>query len=282
MKNLKKLIERWRLKYKLTYINAESFDVKWSIKLSFINFLTLLIFLIFLISFCTYFLLLYTPLKKYAFDAVSIYEINSQLEDNQKALYTVEKELENLENYNNTIRRILLDQPIEDPMDVQKIDSLEGIVRIDFKSNTADSLLRLKIEDELVEPKTNTTNFQSDFFMSPVSGKISRSVNFGKKHFGVDIVTSEDEPIKAALEGLVIFSGWTSQQGYVIILQHQNNLITAYKHCSVILKSEGEYAEAGDPIAIVGTSGELSDGPHLHFEVWQKGVPLNPQEFISF
>jgi len=282
MKNLKKMIERWRIKYKLSYTNAESFDVKWSIKLSFINFLTLLVFSIFFISLSTYFLLLYTPLKQYAFDSASIYEMNNQLESNQKALNSLEKELLSIENHNNTMRKILLGKPIEDSIEQIEIDSLEGIVRVDFDSNEADSLLRLKIEEELAKPNTKSVRFQSDFFMSPVSGKISRSVNFKKKHYGVDIVTTPDEPIKAALEGLVIFSGWTSQQGYVIILQHQNNLLTAYKHCSVVLKSEGEYAEAGDPIAIVGTSGELTDGPHLHFEVWQNGIPLNPQEFISF
>ena len=118
--------------------------------------------------------------------------------------------------------------------------------------------------------------------MSPVNGSISRSINLNDKHYGVDIATLKDEPIKATLEGQVVFAGWSSQQGNVIIIQHQNNLLSAYKHCSVILKTEGEYVEAGDPIGIVGNSGEFTDGPHLHFEVWQNGLPLNPQEFISF
>lgn len=282
IKKIGNLLKRWRIKYKLTYMNADTFDVKWSIKLSFVNFLTLLIFLIFIVSLSTYFLLLYTPLKKFTFDSVSIYTLNSKLEQNSKALKKVEKELELQEKYSENLRKILLDEPFEDSASLRKIDTLEGVIEIDFENSPADSILRTKIETNLLQPKSAAVSFQADFFMSPVKGRISRSVNFAEKHYGVDIVTKADEPVKAALEGLVIFAGWTSKQGNVIILQHQNNLITAYKHCSVILKSEGEYVQVGDPIGIVGTSGELSDGPHLHFEVWQKGIPLNPQEFISF
>lgn len=282
MKKLKNLISRWREKYKLTYMNADTFDAKWTIKLSFINFLTLLVFFIFMIALTTYFILLYTPLRRYAFDSVSIYNLNSQLEENSKALLKAEATLHQQEKYSDNLRKILLEETFTDTAQLRQIDTLEGVIEVNFENSSADSILRQKIESDLLEPKNNQSNFQSDFFMSPVTGKISRSVNFSKRHYGIDIVTAEDEPIKAALEGLVVFSGWTSQQGHVIILQHQNNLLTAYKHCSVLLKSEGDYVEIGDPIGIVGTSGELTDGPHLHFEVWQKGVPLNPQEFISF
>lgn len=282
MEKIKNLIKKWRKKYKLTYTNDTTFDVKWSVKLSFINFLTLVLFFTFIIAISTYFLLLYTPLKRYAFDSVSIYNLNEQLEKNTKALQKAEKTLFQQEKYSKNLQKILLNEAFIDTAQLRQIDTLEGVIELNFENSPADSILREKIETDLLEPKSNPSIFQSDFFMSPVTGKISKSTDFSKKHYGVDVVTQADEPIKAVLEGLVVFAGWTNMQGNVIILQHQNNLLTAYKHCSVLLKSEGDYVEAGDPIGIVGTSGELTDGPHLHFEVWQKGVPLNPEEFISF
>ena len=282
MEKIKNLIKKWRKKYKLTYKNDTTFDVKWSVKLSFINFLTLVLFFTFIIAISTYFLLLYTPLKRYAFDSVSIYNLNEQLEKNTKALQKAEKTLFQQEKYSKNLQKILLNEAFIDTAQLRQIDTLEGVIELNFENSPADSILREKIETDLLEPKSNPSIFQSDFFMSPVTGKISKSTDFSKKHYGVDVVTQADEPIKAVLEGLVVFAGWTNMQGNVIILQHQNNLLTAYKHCSVLLKSEGDYVEAGDPIGIVGTSGELTDGPHLHFEVWQKGVPLNPEEFISF
>ncbi|MDX1349377.1 MAG: M23 family metallopeptidase [Putridiphycobacter sp.] len=281
-KKLSNIIRKWREKYKLTYMNADTFDVKWSIKLSFINFLTLLVFLIFIISISTYFLLVYTPLKRFTFESVSMYTLNDQQIKNSKAIVKAEKLLEQHEKYSENLRKILLDEPFDDTATLRQIDTLEGAIQVDFENSAADSILRNKIESSLLEPKNEGGPFQADFFMSPVSGTVSRSTNFQQKHYGVDIVTKADEPVKAVLEGLVVFAGWTNRQGNVIILQHQNNLITAYKHCSVLMKAEGDFVQAGDPIGIVGTSGELTDGPHLHFEIWQKGVPLNPQEFISF
>ncbi len=282
MKRLRLLFKKWQEKYKLTYIHADTFDVKWSVKLSFINFLTLLVFFVFIISVATYFALMYTPLKRFAFDNVSIYNLNAQLETNNQALRIAEKKLGQQERYLENLRLILLDKPFDDTLKDKRIDTLEGVVRIDFEKSKADSILREKIENNVMESNQTQPAFSADFFMSPVNGKISRSINISEKHYGIDIATLKDEPIKATLEGLVIFSGWTSQQGNVIILQHQNNLLSAYKHCSVLLKSEGEYVETGDPIGIVGNSGEWTDGPHLHFEVWQNGLALDPQEFISF
>ena len=102
------------------------------------------------------------------------------------------------------------------------------------------------------------------------------------KHYGIDIVTSHSEAIKATLDGTVIYGGWTLETGYALAIQHQHNLISIYKHNSVLLKKEGDHVRAGDPIGIAGSSGELSSGPHLHFELWYNGTPINPEEYIIF
>ena len=102
------------------------------------------------------------------------------------------------------------------------------------------------------------------------------------KHYGVDIVSVQNEAIKATLSGVVIFTGWTLETGYTISIQHENDLVSVYKHNSALLKDQGSHVNAGDPIAIIGSTGELSSGPHLHFELWYNGVPVDPTEFIKF
>jgi biotin carboxyl carrier protein len=120
------------------------------------------------------------------------------------------------------------------------------------------------------------------FFFPPVKGMASHRFLASPNHFGVDINTKKDEPVKAILEGTVIFAGWTKEAGYMIQLQHTENLVSVYKHNTTNLKKEGDRVRAGDPIAIVGNSGEQTEGPHLHFELWHKGFPVDPQDFIQF
>jgi len=95
-------------------------------------------------------------------------------------------------------------------------------------------------------------------------------------------VAKRNEAVNATLDGTVIFSDWTVETGYVIGIQHKGNYISVYKHNSVLLKNQGSFVKAGEPIAIVGESGELSSGPHLHFELWYNGTPVDPKEYIAF
>ena len=119
-------------------------------------------------------------------------------------------------------------------------------------------------------------------FYAPLKGLISDSFNLQNEHFGVDVLAAENEAIKASLGGTVVFSDWTSETGYSIAIQHDNNLISFYKHNSVLLKKTGELVKAGDVIAIIGNSGEFSSGPHLHFEMWHNGKAIDPEHHILF
>jgi murein DD-endopeptidase MepM/ murein hydrolase activator NlpD len=119
-------------------------------------------------------------------------------------------------------------------------------------------------------------------FFSPLKGVITNDFNNLNRHYGVDIVAGMNETIKAVLDGTVIFSNWTLETGYVIAIQHPQNIVSIYKHNSALLKKVGESVRAGDPIAIIGETGELSTGPHLHFELWNEGNPVNPRDYITF
>jgi murein DD-endopeptidase MepM/ murein hydrolase activator NlpD len=119
-------------------------------------------------------------------------------------------------------------------------------------------------------------------FFSPIKGLVTNSFNAIQNHYGTDIVGAPNEVVKATLGGTVVMATWTLETGYVIEIQHDNNLISVYKHNAELLKRVGDHIRVGDPIAIMGNSGELTTGPHLHFELWYKGTPLNPEDYISF
>lgn len=128
----------------------------------------------------------------------------------------------------------------------------------------------------------NYNELQETFFFSPITGFVSDKYDAKRGHFGVDVVTKANEPIKCIADGTVIMSSWTQDSGYVIMVQHQANLISVYKHNAELLKKAGTFVNAGEILSIVGNSGEMTSGPHLHFELWYNGNPLNPEEFVTF
>src|SRR5688572_1143802 len=126
------------------------------------------------------------------------------------------------------------------------------------------------------------SELQETFFYSPITGFVSDQYNVKTGHMGVDVVAKANEAIKCIADGTVIFSSWTQDSGYVIVVQHRGNLISTYKHNAQLLKKVGTFVNGGEIIAIVGNSGELTNGPHLHFELWYNGNSLNPEEFVTF
>jgi murein DD-endopeptidase MepM/ murein hydrolase activator NlpD len=155
------------------------------------------------------------------------------------------------------------------------------------QSSSIDSLFRKEFEgyglSMLSSVNYYSTELQELFYFTPVSGIIISSFDPASSgHYGVDVVAKDNEPIKAVAEGTVVFSGWTQDFGYTLIIQHKAGILSVYKHNSVLLEKVGNYVAAGDVIAIIGNTGELTSGPHLHFELWYNGNPVNPEEFVSF
>ena len=116
----------------------------------------------------------------------------------------------------------------------------------------------------------------------PIVGELTNEMNISSGHFGVDIIAPKNEAVVAILKGTIVYQNWSPTDGHVVNIQHKNNLLSIYKHNSEVLKKIGEYVDAGEPISIVGNSGEHSTGPHLHFELWHNGYPINPKKFINF
>jgi murein DD-endopeptidase MepM/ murein hydrolase activator NlpD len=173
------------------------------------------------------------------------------------------------------------------PEDNLVIDSAIGTYDIAFTEYNHDSVFQDKLLAEqlslsIQNSETNKTGLSQLNFFVPVKGLVTNHFNSVADHFGVDLVSDPNARISSVLPGTLIFSGWTIETGYVIYIQHESDLVSVYKHNAELLKKTGDKVKAGEAIAIIGNSGELSTGPHLHFELWHNGTALNPEQFIDF
>lgn len=165
------------------------------------------------------------------------------------------------------------------------IDKLNEDIEL-YNLPAIDSQFRREFEESGEVEVTLSSKFsgplQEIFFFSPISGIVSSPYNIKSEHYGVDVVAKKNEPVKSVADGTVIFSDWSQEAGNVIAIQHRNNLISVYKHNSALMKKVGNFVSAGDIVSIIGNTGELTTGPHLHFELWYNGNPVDPEEFVSF
>ena len=157
---------------------------------------------------------------------------------------------------------------------------------IDFQAvltNAEDSILRKYVEEE---DKFNLTKnelvIENKMFVSPVKGQITQKFDPLNNHFALDILVDTGTPVKSILEGKVIFSEWSIDTGHVLIIDHGDDIISVYKHNSKVLKTQNNFVKAGEVIAYSGNQGTLSTGPHLHFELWKNGTPINPEPLFNF
>jgi murein DD-endopeptidase MepM/ murein hydrolase activator NlpD len=159
-------------------------------------------------------------------------------------------------------------------MNAKKIAEGDSIIREEFEQLdiSLTSISRNKYSEEL----------KDIFFFTPLQGIVSSPYDLSIDHYGVDIVSKNNEPIKSIADGTVILSSWTQEGGYVIAIQHRANLISVIRHNSALLKKVGNFVNAGEVISIIGNTGELTSGPHVHLELWYNGNPVDPEEFITF
>lgn len=286
-KKHKRIIRKLTDKYRLVIMNDETFEERLSMSLTRINVMVLLSVLAIAFAFLIYALFIFTPLKEYipGYGDVNVrkdlIEMKSRADSLENALSQQELWLQNV--------RDLLEGNL-DSVSIAKSSKEEffDTIKLD-KIPMEDVLLREEIEREEgyallfsdnEQPKNN--NLFSLNFLPPVKGYITSEFSPEKEHFGIDIVAQENTPVLATLDGTVIFSGWTLETGHVVVIQHAFNILSFYKHNSVVLKKTGNFVKAGQPVAIIGNSGELTTGPHLHFELWKDGIPVNPEDYLIF
>jgi murein DD-endopeptidase MepM/ murein hydrolase activator NlpD len=284
-KGKQKKIKRKLLdKYRLVILNEHTFEERVSIRLNRLNvFVIGSLSAIFLIAGTT-FLIAFTSLREYipGYSSTTLKKKATELNYKTDSLQQV---IVMNERYYASIKKVL--QGDVNSVDFDK-DSIIKAVKleaseVDLRPSPEDVVLRDKVNKEdkynLFETATSASNF---VLFPPVNGTISESYNVKAKHFAVDIVVPKDTPIKATADGVVIFAEWTVNTGYVIIVEHSYGLISVYKHNAALIKEQGDLVKAGEVIATAGNTGELSTGPHLHFELWNDGYPINPTNFIDF
>jgi len=284
----KKLYSRLINKYRLVIMNVDTFEEKASLTLTPMNVITVFGSVIIFLVTLTIYIIAFTPLREFI-PGYPDGTTKKQYHLNVMKADSLQKEL-NLKNvYIENLRQILLGQVPIDSIGMKPDTSLKK-QQLNMNISEEDSTLRAEVDRDSrynLAPSQQTSRFQNEgmsriLFFSPLKGMISEKYNPVQNHFGVDITSSKNEPIKAAMDGTVLFSSWTSDTGYVIGIQHENNLVSMYKHNSALLKKTGTFVKAGEVIAIVGNTGELTSGPHLHFELWYNGKAVDPQEYMVF
>ncbi len=280
----KKIFKMLKDHYRLIIYNDSSIQTVWSIKLTPIKVLTLgSLGAVLLILFTTV-IIAYTPLRENIPGYPSA-KVRQQIIHNYILVDSLEAEIKNRDNYFSKIKTLFQGDVPEDETTTK--DSELKKFDVKFKSYNADSIF----QDKLLEEKLNLSisknskrlpSIASIHFFTPLHGLITNKFDAKKEHFAVDIVGNVNSRISSVLDGTVIFSGWTMDTGYSIYIQHDNNIISAYKHNAELLKTFGDKVKAGDVIAIMGNSGELTTGPHLHFELWHNGTALDPETYIDF
>ena len=224
--------------------------------------------------------------------AIVDYQISTS-ENPQARLFKLMEKSDSLENlvvhqnaYYENIRHVLRGEIPKNNISEDSTEEDSSLEGLDLEQiDSIDLAFRKQFEKEDTKTKglrTSKSDLQQVLFFSPISGIVTNKYNSASSHFGVDVVAPKNEVIKAAADGTVILSSWTQDSGHTLAIQHKHQLVSFYKHNSVLLKKVGETVKAGDPVAVIGNSGELTDGPHLHFELWYEGNPVNPQDFISF
>lgn len=279
-----KLWDNLKYKYKLSIQNENSYEEIFNMRLSLLHVMTALsVLAVILVSFTTI-LIAFTGLKEFI-PGYPSGNMRRMIHTNALKVDSLEVEIAKRDQFWNSIQLVLRG---EDTIRMEeRNDSLRNNYdTIQFHITPEESDFRTSMEEKerfnLAVGRPNEQNRDYYHFFPPVEGIVSRSFDEKIRHFGTDIVSKANSNVSAVMDGVVIFTDWTVKTGYVIQIQHANNLVSVYKHNSNLLKQQGDYVRAGEVIGVVGNTGEETTGPHLHFELWRAGNPLNPENFIKF
>ena len=279
-----RLWDRLKYKYKLSVINETSYEEVFNFRLSQLHVLTALSVLAVILVVLTILLIAFTGLREFI-PGYPDGNMRQMIAQNALRVDSLENELLKRDRFFKSIRLVLnggdttsLERSREDTARYRN-DSIR------FQISEQENEFRAAIEErERFNLSLGMKEQNHDYyhFFPPVEGIVTQSFDEKKRHYGTDIVAKANAKVAAVLDGVVIFTDWTVKTGYVIQVQHTNDLISVYKHNSILLKKQGDYVRAGEVLGVVGNTGEESSGPHLHFELWRAGNPLNPENFIKF
>jgi len=281
-RNKIKIKEKLTFKYRFVVLNEDTFEERFSFKLNRLNVLILTSLFSVLLIGVTAFLIAFTPLKEYI-PGYSSYDLKKKATNLVYKVDSLQLKLAVNDVYIQNIQQVLTGKVENITFNKDSIAKQLRIEDMNFKPNAVDSVFREEVERQdrysVFKKATKKTDL---VFFAPISGKISDVYSAKNKHYAVDIAVEKNSPVKAVADGTVIFTGFTADTGFVIILEHKKGFLSVYKHNSSIHKEQGDRVVSGEAIANSGSTGQLSTGPHLHFELWNDGFPVDPQKYIDF
>ncbi len=279
-KSKQKLIKKLKVRYRLVLMTENTFEERYSVHLTPMNLFIGISAGVVLFTLIVVSLIAFTPVREYIPGYANSKKFERLYKKQSETLDSMRNILKSNEIRFNSLKSIINGEVPSDSS-IRKLmnDSTIGVISkmIDDRLMAFDN--RDYFKKEVANDKMMPDNFM---FIAPVKGFVTEKFSADANHEAVDVVAKPDEAVKSTLAGTVVFSSWTPDAGHVIGIQHPNNIFSVYKHNSVLLKNAGAYVNAGDAIAIVGNSGELTTGPHLHFELWHNGSPVNPEDFMKF
>lgn len=281
-----KLWDRLKYKYKLSVINETSYEEVLNFRLSQLHVLTALSVLAVILVTLTILLIAFTDLREFI-PGYPDGNTRQMMVENAIRVDSLEGEVAKRDRFLVSLQMVLNGGDTTYFQSIQNDTLKAGYDSVQFKLSEQETAFRAEMEEQerfnlgfgLKEQNKDKDYYH---FFPPVEGVITQSFDEKIRHYGTDIVAKANAKVAAVLDGVVVFTDWTVKTGYVIQIQHANNLLSVYKHNSTLLKNQGDYVRAGEVIAVVGNTGEESTGPHLHFELWRAGNPLNPEDFIKF
>ena len=284
MKNKRKAFWRnFKFKYKLTITNEDTLEEIVGIHVSKLNGVSVLLSAVTVIFLITAVIIAFTPLKNYLPGYMNK-EVREQVVTNALRADSLQWLMERQRMYIMNIQDIVSGSVKADS--VHSIDSLTIVRSEELMERTqAEDEFRKLYEESERYNLTSLDNAQAItglMFVRPTRGMLTSMFDANKKHFGIDVAASPNESVLATLDGTVVLATYTADTGYLIQVQHAQNLVSVYKHCGSLLKQVGDVVKAGEAIALVGNTGEKTTGPHLHFEIWNRGRALDPTKYIVF
>ena len=281
----KEVIEKLKKRYHLKMVREANLEEVFALHVSrFSIYMTIGISIILLISLVSA-IIFFTPVRQ-LIPGYPDRQLQKNIVSNARMVDSLEHELLIRDQYFRSIKTIMMgDEPesFHNPS-----DTFQNYEHIDFSISKEDSMLRAQVERETQfsiyqnSEEAVVNDLAMVHFYPPLNGMVTNSIDIANNHFGTDIVAKPNQVVSSVLDGTVIQATWSVEFGYVIQVQHEHNLISAYKHNSELLKPVGSRVRAGDPIAIIGNSGELTWGPHLHFELWFDGKAVDAETYINF
>ena len=285
-------LKKLNRKYDFLMSHDESGRPILNFKLNLLNLIFVIIGIALLLIVITTFIIAFTPLREYI-PGYTDTNLNREVYELGLRADSIEKEMQKKDVYFENLKKIVEGYDFAADSALASLNIYEPLPKgvtdtITLKKSLEDSLLRAEFDaqnqynlfgpDYL--PPTKPSSLVKNFFV-PLNGSIIKSFNADEGHFGVDIVSDGDQIINATLDGTVVFSSWSINNGYCIGIQHEDSYFSVYKHNATLLKKEGDYVKAGEAIAILGQSGDHEKTEHLHFELWHNGVAINPGDYIT-